>query len=66
MPSAIPATVPTAPSSIAVLTYTAAICRRRPPIAFIAPISPVCSATSVVIVLAISTSAESSASTVIT
>ena len=40
--------------------------RRRAPIAFIAAISPVCSPISVVIVLETSTSADSSASSVMT
>ena len=60
-PSATPASVPSAPSMSAVRTYTAVICRRLAPIAFIVAISPVCSPTSAVIVLATRTSAESSA-----
>ena len=66
MPSAIPTSVPMAPSRSAVLRYTSATCRRRAPTARMIPISPVCSETSVVMVLEIKTSAERSASSVIT
>ena len=48
------------------VTYTRAIWRRRAPTARMIPISPVCSATSVDIVFETSTTAESSASRVIT
>ncbi len=58
--------MPSTPSSSAVLTKAEAIWRRRPPTAFIVPISAVCSATSVDIVFAISTNAERTASSVIT
>ena len=58
--------VPSSPSSMAVRTYAMPICRRLPPIAFIMPISDVCSDTSVDIVLPIKNNPDTSASSVIT
>ena len=55
---------PSAPNSSVVRRYSRRMSRRRAPIAFIAAISPVCSPISVDIVLDTSTSAVSSASSV--